>query len=557
MQTMTDTKYPRHGEVGSISDNDDTAVTATERFNFGRIFHGLRPFTIKVSSAEALGSAMTNDSGGDSNIPAGYTYLGQFIDHDMTLDATGDNSKNADPGSAGSNVVTDAELIQARSPSLDLDSLYGSTGDRKPERFLDGTGVKFIIGRTRIITAPPHLTEGHSNKSLTFDLPRSSSLSSRDAPTPKALIADARNDENLAVAQTHLAFMKFHNVVADITARDSSNLSPDDVFLATRELVTRHYQYIVLHDFVSKLILDKIYESVIKQGNTKLFNLTAAEVPFMPLEFSVAAFRLGHSLVRDEYDWNLNFNETKKTPANFEHPLGISSGARLSLITFTTVGNPSKSGRLRAEKPLPSNWIIDWRRFYDFSGITLPALGSAASVDMNVTKLIDPNLSSGLASVPRVGNLATANLLRGSRRSLPSGQDIAHAVGVQALSSQELKANLPENSVLAIENNEFDRKSPLWFYILQEANLQAQGQSLGEVGSQIVAETFVNLIRTSRTSILGADNAPSWNPSESPLRLNDGAPIDTMPRLLAFVDEHEPLINPLEDRRFGSPGSCS
>ena len=139
---------------------------------------------------------MTHGGGGAGTIPAGYTYLGQFVDHDLTFDKTA--------VMLGQN-VSPAQLLQGRSPSLDLDSLYGA-GPSDPASaafYKDDRHLK--MGRTVAIDPDPAM-DGH-------DLPRGAGTTA--AQKRKAVIPDKRNDENLAVAQTHLAFIRFHNRVVD------------------------------------------------------------------------------------------------------------------------------------------------------------------------------------------------------------------------------------------------------------------------------------------------------------------------------------------------------
>ncbi len=165
-----------------------------------------------------LGAAMARAGGGSSQIPAGYTYLGQFLDHDLTFDKTA--------VMLGAN-VTPAQLLQARSPSLDLDSLYGAgPGDPESAKFYEADGLHLKMGKT---TGPPK--NG-------FDLPRGAG--NTDAKKRKAIIPDPRNDENLAVAQTHLAMIRFHNRVVDTQL---GGVPAAQKFARAREIVTKHYQW--------------------------------------------------------------------------------------------------------------------------------------------------------------------------------------------------------------------------------------------------------------------------------------------------------------------------
>ena len=164
---------------------------------FGRMFPSLRPLSASVESLTELGQAMldnnTEDSAGDNvSVPAGYTYLGQFIDHDITLDTTALQEILVDP----------LAVRNFRTPMLDLDSLYGSGPEVQPYLYDLADSELFLIGLTNESSGggdPDVPTK------LPNDLPR--------VPSTLAVIGDPRNDENLIVAQLHLAFLKFHNKI--------------------------------------------------------------------------------------------------------------------------------------------------------------------------------------------------------------------------------------------------------------------------------------------------------------------------------------------------------
>ena len=464
-------------------------------FRFCRIF----PKGKIVPSDEALialGLAMedpNNTPAGDSQLPAGFTYLGQFIDHDMTADIT--------PEPDADTIETE-KLVQGRSPSLDLDSVYGD-GPEKSSRLYEDDKIHLKIGQT---TGRPDfgVTESFPN-----DLPR-------ESDTRKAIIGDARNDENLIVAQIHLAFLKFHNKVADqVIAKGSAN-----PFLEARKIVTQHYQSIVLHHFVPWLADAEVCEDVRKHGR-KFFNpkgIPQGEYPCMPIEFSVGAYRFGHSLVRNQYEWNRVFNSS-------------SIPATLSLLFEFSI----LSGNLGGSPTLPSDWIVDWTRFFDFSDNP----GFSNHPQSNKTRLIDTQLALKLGDLPEFQAdpephkkaLAVRNLLRGRLVGLPTGQEVAAAIGVTPLTADQLTAG-PHGSILREHN--LQCQTPLFYYILREAMVQQSGQRLGQVGSRILVETFHGLVEASQCSILKEKN---WRPSLHPRK----AEYYTMGDLLAFVDDLNPI----------------
>lgn len=547
--------------------------TPTAGFRFGRLFPQLPPFRPTDGSLRKLGARMTvaptsaaplpDDN---SRIPAGYTYFGQFIDHDITRDGTLGRVEDTPE-------QPDDAVLQIRSPRLDLDSLYGGPDGRLEVLFDQDDPALFRIGATTPLPGFGNTPPDHEvAQALPNDLPRIAF----GPEAGKPLIGDDRNDENLIVAQLHLAFLKFHNRTVE-ELRGHGGATPD-VFRKARELVTRHYQWLVLDDFVRRITDPKIFSKVLgvarlpPGGGTLtldplLFRITGYETPAMPLEFSVAAYRLGHSMVRGGYAFNRFFQPPDNDVTTF-------GGATLEdLFHFTnTSGGLGKPGNTDAAPAngfvtLPSNWVIDWHRFFDFS----QAVSNPPAPRFAVAKKLDTRIVPALGTLPGGGgNLAVRNLIRGARRGLPAGQDVAALIeaagglyGAKPLEPRDIVQAVPPggHEVLLADNkvireHEFDVKTPLWYYILREAEI-AGGEHLGPVGSRIVIETFLGFIRASVTSIFNANLADAaladparagtltvFSPQkDSPLRTPEGEPITTMAHLLAFVGD----INPLGD----------
>ncbi len=512
------------------------SATGGKGFEFSRLFPDLPPFLVSPQAALMLGTAMTveNAPRKDGVMPAGYTYFGQFIDHDITRDVTGDDDAIDGPLPA---VMREIEL--ARSPTLDLDSVYGSVpegsnGGVSP-RSNSGSGPFFEFGTTM-----PSPGAGNSGQSLQNDLPRGPEMTETDGQgrpknKTKVLIPDDRNDENLIVGQMHLAWMKFHNAVARKLMDDDMSLSDSMAFEQTRDLVTKHYQHIVLHDFLKLVCEPGVWQDVVQNSKSRHCYTTVAEAATMPLEFAVAAFRFGHTMIRQAYDWNANFMQGGAVagPALF-----AGRNSRISLF-FHTRNNLSSGTQLE------TNWIADWRRLLDFSGTGF----NVNSIDFVNAAAFDPLLASGMGNLERapnkpvLNNLAASNLRRGALRGLPSGQDVSKAMtSVKVLSKTELKKDIPAEMAKLVDDLELDQKAPLWFYILQEANARHGGDHLGEMGSILVAETFVSLVKASKPSII----ASGWSPADSPLRLANSSEVDTLPKILVFCEENSvPIINPL------------
>lgn len=443
----------------------------------------------------------------DSQIPAGFTYFGQFVDHDITFDRTeGIPAGSLDP----------EQIESGRSPALELDSVYGRGPANSPKLY-EADGLHLKIGTT---TGRTTFGTDIVNTPLPNDLPRIPA----DDPDPqkqkRAIIGDPRNDENLIVAQTHLAFLKFHNKVVDHLK--AAGTAANKLFEEARKTVVQHYQSIVLYDFVRRLADPTIFDSVCIKGR-KAYSpkdpATGARL-CMPVEFSAAAFRLGHSLVRNAYEWNMVFSSTGRA---FRPGLNL-------FFEFSKV-----SGDLGGSPTLPTDWTVDWKRMFDFS----EQPGGTRHPQLNFARLIDTNLANGLQNLPEFANaqeahlqsLASRNLLRGRLLSLPTGQDVAAKLGVATLTPAEVASG--QHGPL-IQASGFDNQTPLWFYILKEAEVKQGGQRLGEVGSRLVVETFHGLVAGSDHSIL---KQAGWKPS-LPTQHSDHY---TMNDLLLFVNDLNPL----------------
>ncbi len=478
-------------------------------FRFSRM--GPKGRALPRATRARVATAMTAGGGGFSAIPAGYTYLGQFADHDMTFDKT-TVTLGAD--------VSPADLLQGRSPSLDLDSLYGAgPGDPGSERFYAADGRKLKLGTTE--AAGP----GRLGARPGFDLPRSRSAK-------HATVPDRRNDENLAVAQTHLAFARFHNRVVD----ELATVSAAKRFARARRLVVKHYQWMLRHDYLPRICDPSVVDDVFTHGR-KAFEVGASPtaMPTMPIEFSVAAFRLGHSMVRRSYNWNVEFDD----------------GAGSLDLLFAFSGT---SGDLGSGARLPTTWIADWRRLYAFKQ---PAL-KVPDAKFNLARRIDTLLVDPLAALPPgsfgatrppsqplVANLAFRNLARARMVRLASGQDMVRflkgrGVRVTALTKRQLRAGdgATLEKLTTAQRGVFLEHTPLWFYVLREAELN-HGKLTG-VGARIVAETFHRAMEGSRASIV---REPTFRPRFGP----DDQTFD-MRDLLFFAFEGKPaLLNPLGD----------
>ena len=465
---------------------------------YGRLFPEAPPLNVTDPRALVdLGKAMNEDvpgvvTGDHPSLPAGYTYLGQFIDHDITFDPTSLREVQVDP----------LALRNFRTPALDLDSLYGGGPSVQPMFYQRQNNALFMPGTT----SPNRGTNDPGVlPSQVHDLPRTAH--------GFAVIADPRNDENLIVAQLHLAFLLFHNqVVSGLEGGSIPRRLPGErVFDEARQLVTWHYQWLVLEDFLPAVIDPNELNQVRARGSM-LSRLAAARGSgaFIPVEFSAAAYRFGHSLVNSSYDYNRVFNHATGKPA-----------ALADLFDLTG----RRGGR--AKVPIPSDWIIDWRRFFALDRTLAPGK----------SRLIDPYLSLGLKEIAMGAginplNLAVQNLKRGNSLGLPSGQSIATSLRYDALDAADIAGSGPDGAVAA--NYELHKETPLWYYVLKEAQLKTRGVRLGPVGSRILAEVFVGLLEGDPSSFLSCE--PDWKPS-----LGGHPGSFTFADLLQFVGDVNPV----------------
>jgi hypothetical protein len=497
-------RHPTRAFLDSLSGNDDPGM-------FGRMFPSLPPLAVDDAALQELADAMRDanpddTAGNNTKVPSGFTYLGQFVDHDITLDLTSFGDKEADPNA----------VENFRTPALDLDNVYGLGPDGSRQLYArnpgdaDGKnpGPKLLIGKN-INVALGGITGEHRN-----DLPRS--------PEGFALIGDHRNDENLLVAQTHLAMLKFHNKVCDLLVSQGKPLNT--IFTEARQIVTWHYQWMVLHDFVERITEKGIVAKILEQGR-RFYRFK--KTPFMPVEFSAAAYRLGHSMVREVYSHNRIFTPGGVAPASLQLLFSF-TGLSGGIIGELAPNPPTAPTPVSA---LPSNWIIDWRRFHEVLG------SNPAGVPLNPSRRLDPFVVPALHTLPGGGgSLPFRNLKRGVLLGLPSGQDVAKAMKIKnPLTAAEI-AKGPDGAVA--KKHGLHEQTPLWYYILKEAEQRGNGEKLGPVGATLVAEVFVGLVHGDHQSYLWL-KGKSWKPT-----LPSKTPGDfTMADLLRFVGDISPIDN--------------
>jgi hypothetical protein len=390
------------------------------------------------------------------------------------------------------------KLVNGRRPKLDLNQLYG-----------DGPRV----GKNASPTEADELFDANLAFKVVasgpgFDVPRQGDGT--------AIIADMRNNENLNISQLHCAFLVFHNKVL---AGLPSAMPKEERFIRTRQLVRWAYQYVVMHDYLPNVCDPAVVNDVIANGAR--YYAPDNDLLFMPLEFSVATFRFGHSMIRGSY----NLNATTTTT-----PLPL---ADVLLFNQFVVGGPPPK--------LESSKIIAWHNFAAVGAS--PAPQKARRIDPFIAQALGcmPNFflpGSTMPAGPLLQHLARRNLLRGFLLSLPTGQAVADAMQMQPLTPEEVRGKpgtASFNAAIhdAVVAGAFDISTPLWYYILREAQIQQSGNRLGSVGSRIVAETLGALVYRDKASYINSsqDSAVTANGID----VGGGVLIATMADLLKFA----------------------
>jgi hypothetical protein len=475
--------------IMSHGDADAGQLTPRSTFydqgRFGRLFPSLPPFaadtlTIRQALTELGAAAGPMDPGDDLSDPvalitdpaksvnnpnnptstAGFTFLGQFLDHDMTFDPTSSLARRQDPES----------IRNFRIPALDLDSVYGGGPGTSPYLYDQTVNGGRTTMLTEIIPGSAAVSVDGSER---FDLPRNSQQ--------VALTGDPRNDENLIVSQLHLAMLRFHNaVVADVAADLGPGFTAEEIFAEAQRIVRWHYQWIVVHEFLPHTVGQPMTDDVLTNG-PKFYRWR--NDPFIPVEFSVAAYRFGHSQVRPSYRANFGTSATDTAHQFF------------ALLFDAAATPPEDPADLRGGRRAPRRFI-DWQTFFDFGD---------ARVRPN--KKIDTKLSSVLFALlsqtpGSPTSLATRNLLRNLTMGVPSGQRVARAMSLPELAPGDLADLVPYT---------LDKSTPLWFYVLREAEVTTNGEHLGPVGGRIVAEVIIGLLTGDNESYL--NQQPDWTPS--------------------------------------------
>ncbi len=398
----------------------------------------------------------------DSSIPAAYTFFAQFVDHDITLDTTSPLHGNA---------LSEKEVAQLpnlRSASLDLDCVYGFGPEASPHLYDTSQPGRLLVGSE---------VDGVSNPS---DVPRNSQ--------GKALIGDPRNDENIFVSQLQLLFLRLHNL--RLVGRSFENAQKD---------VRYHYQWVVLYDFLRRVCDPDIYNFALpkietngakKPGSSKDYPfcppLDACGRICMPVEFSVAAYRFGHSMVRSIY------------PVNGTNPSIELFDERFGTLGFGQV---------------PPELVVDWRFLLDVEHCH-PYANSKAIDHLLASELIEmPAPVVGRNAPVNDRSLPFRNVLRAYALGLPSGQRVANALRqkgykIPARPALDFTVLPGWHCIDEAWAKKLSAHTPLFLYLLVEAGQLGKGQHLGPVGSAILMEVFGTMFVHCSTFL----REPDWKP---------------------------------------------
>jgi hypothetical protein len=365
-------------------------------------------------------------------IPAGYPIFGQLIAHNITADR-----------SLLQHHANLGEIRNFRTPSLNLESFYSAGPSGSPYLYDVNDPDKFLLGIN---------DAGQPN-----DLPRNAQ--------GVALIGDPRDDVHLLISQLHMAFLKFHNAIVDHLR--SEGVAAADIFAEAQRLTRWHYQWIVVHEFMPLLVGDAVLNAVLDGG--RRYYLPEGR-PYIPVEFSDAAYRAGHSQIRSEYQ--VNDQVRGQVFPNF-------AGGR----------------------PVPQAQVIDWRYFFKLDPARLPQPSKRIEARLAHTLIDLPPHVVGTVTSPEEASLAYRDLQRARSLDLPSGEVVARLMGVEPLTAEEV----------GLQALSWYGDTPLWYYVLREGDIRTGGVRLGEVGGRIVAEVLIGLLDMDPTSYRGA--MPDWQPT--------------------------------------------
>ena len=471
------------------------SVNRSDRF--GRMFPHAPPLYVDPRDLAAIADKdgpmkSTGPAKKTTSVPVAHIFFGQFIDHDITLDLT----------SSFARLDAAESTVNFRTPTLDLDNIYGDGPDGSPYLYhnvasggagSEFNGIKILVGA---------------------DAPGATALQQQDLARSahgRAIIGDPRNDENRIISQLQLGFIRFHNRVADTL--HSKGLTGRTLFDECRRTVTWHYHWVVVNDFLRAMVGAPLIADILANGRKIYrpddcpFGADAGPDPFIPVEFAVAGFRFGHSMIPQR----IQIQAGKPALEVFGATLGFG---------FQPLGDPKG--------------VVEWPQVLDLGNATVDRADK-----------LDTKLAADLLDLPFVGDgdvksLALRNLLRGQAFRLPSGEHVAEACERPANEIAKVTNKAQALAGAATPAATLAGGTPLWLYILVEAaeigretssgNFD-KGEGLGPVGGRIVAETLIGLLELDDRAYLGSNRA--WSTALAADRLGPNG-VFTLLDLLTF-----------------------
>lgn len=434
---------------------------------FGRMFRKISPLYNHPAELVKLGAKggpmdSENSPGFTKTVPLGHIFFGQFIDHDITFDTS----------SNFTSVNTPEVIENDRTPTLDLDNIFGGGPEQSPYLY-QSKDLYLLTGKS-------NNNYGQGQDEEEHDLMRNSHGT--------AIIGDPRNDENRVISQMQLAIIRFYNAVYKDVKDSGDYHSSDEIYEKAREITTWHYQWIVVNEFLPKLCGQKIVNDILGKGR-KWYH---PHEPYIPVEFSVAAYRFGHSMINQNMKLQKNGQEHSIFSPQF--------GQGFAKITDT-------------------DQIVEWEVFFDYDQTYQRA------------EKLDTKMATDLLELPFVNgsaadkSLATRNLRRGQSFLLPSGESLASYMKEEAEHHGfEFDPQIDDvvnhiNNSIDGHNIDLSAGTPLWYYILAEAEEigrvdsssgSTPGEGLGPLGATIVAEVLIGLLELDDHSYLGSNR--DWTP---------------------------------------------
>jgi hypothetical protein len=408
---------------------DRVDAPIAEGGRYGRMFD-LPPLGADETLLHRIGAAGgfcdAGDAEDDARVAAGWPFFGQYVAHDLTADRSPLRSQ------------TDlTSLRNVRSPRLNLESLYGGGPQGSPYLYCRDDPAKLLEN------------EG--------DLPRNQE--------GIALIGDPRNDVHVFMSQMQVAFIRAHNLLVERLREDG--VEEVSLFEEARRALCWHYQWLILNDFLPGLVGPELALDVL--GNGPRHYRPNGE-PFIPVEFADAAYRYGHSQIRQLYRLQAD---------------GPSYPVFPDLMGFGPINDRR----------------VDWSLLFDVEG--LPPAQRAKPIDGQLPRsLIElPQVITGAVEDDAYRSLAARDLERGQGTGLPSGEVVARLLGAEPLTKEEL----------GLREHGWEGETPLWLYILRESAVRHDGDRLGEVGGRVVAEVLCGVVAADPESYLEIDQ--SWAPT--------------------------------------------